>query len=570
MYHYRPTTLYPRIRTAIVALSCVFAGTASAQTAEILTEPRQTIKGWGAWPAYCRSDWGSDWHIFDKPHLQSLVYESLGINYVRVDIQPRFYDCHNGTLNETALNDMVEHLRIAQSKGVSKWIVSVWSPPCCMKTPGHIDGRITEWTANKTDCVTGEQIPVGTVTSLNPQKVDQFCDYLVDVLMYLQDRGLGTPDNISPQNEPLYDPGYDGCVYNTFNMEKSNRLLYHQVIKTLRSKLDHAGLTTVKVLAPEGNHYGHHPHLLGTGFSDLETDLALRDAVGAIGTHSYDQWGQTVGAVRTFVDGARTYDKEIWMTEWCAYNGAGTVIPDDSELSMAIWVTRHFIREMVLLTAEYWFWWQAYNKQWTPMDGEALIMGTESQPVFSRLYYLFSRIWNTVRPGSLVYPMSSSDVELIADNTSSDNIADSELWFNMVAFESDTNQAILLVNHTTTHKQLALSGVKVPSLNPFVMDQSRNMEAAAPISVTDGSASIRLPQRSVVLLTGTKSPTGLQHRSPEALHRSSVQHSANDYVDLCGRKIPASVERSATGVMILNQKDMGGAVLKVNLSRRAH
>src|ERR1700761_7301767 len=127
-----------------LALALVLAAVtaASAQdSAAINATGAQTVKGWGCYPSYFDSSQPNNTaDIFDKPLIQDAIY-NLGITYIRVSLDNRLYvsgTALTGTntivLNQAAVTDLANQIKIAQAHGVNNYIMSCWSPPGVWKT----------------------------------------------------------------------------------------------------------------------------------------------------------------------------------------------------------------------------------------------------------------------------------------------------------------------------------------------------------------------------------------------------------------------------------------------------
>jgi O-glycosyl hydrolase len=270
-----------RLTGSILAVACLataiyFAMTFSPTTtrpaaaatsvATIASTPSQEIKGWGSYPSYHHHDWGKDSNIIQRNDVQNALYLELGITLIRCELRAVYGD-GNGVLNSERLNDLVQHIKVAQAKNPNiKYMLSIWSPPAGMKTPAVTNGRDSE----------------KKPTRLRTDKEDTFVSYVANVVIYLRNNGVGLPVAIGVQNEPRSAVKWDGCVYEAGQFQR--------VTKLMRAALNKAGLQNVQLLVAEGAVYEDNEALLGKGFSALKSDKELSAAVGAIATHSYDQW----------------------------------------------------------------------------------------------------------------------------------------------------------------------------------------------------------------------------------------------------------------------------------------
>ncbi len=153
----------------------------------------QPITGWGCFPGFV--DWGARIG-FDKS-LQKAIYGDLGMTVVRVKIYPDYCNL-DGSLNTKEIDkNLAKQIETMKSYGLTKWIITTWSPPPFMKTFNDTLGIIK-----------------GQPNHLKPEFEDAFVQFYVKVLVYLRDvKKLGIPVYATVQNEPDYAAIWDGCPY---------------------------------------------------------------------------------------------------------------------------------------------------------------------------------------------------------------------------------------------------------------------------------------------------------------------------------------------------------------------
>ena len=527
----------------LIAISVGILSICKAQTFSVLPQNYQTIKGWGCFPSYCRTDWEPASNvvkrnsIFDKPEVQKALYTDLGITHIRVDLQPRFYNCYDNSLDTAELADLLKQIKLAQNKGINKWIISIWSPPCCMKTPANIKGTTVN---GDVDCLTNQSIPAGTKTKfINTEaNKNRFVDYISKSLAYINKQGCGLPENISIQNEPLHAPDYDALAYDFWDnaeVNLSNRILYQSIIKKLRHSLDSLSMNSIGIVAVEGNDVGHQGQLLPS--SDLQKDPsntfpAINACISAFATHSYDQWGSNIGSQIGYKNMANTFGKDIWMTEWCPLYDNGTVFDGSTPLGECMGTFRHFTREMVSLGVNYWFFWKGWSYGNTSKGAEeTLLYGVDETPLYTKKYYVFQKLWKNVLPGYVVKPMSSSiNTVLIANNdygTDANNPADTEMQFNMVAFDGRKNQSmvVLLINHTSNaYSNIEITGLAGTNLSLFETNSSEDMLNKGTFSIVSGKAVINVPPNSIqVLVTNEGGQTSTVFDIPATIEAEQAE-----------------------------------------------
>jgi O-glycosyl hydrolase len=478
-------------------------------TLTLQSTARQEIKGWGLTPSYVRKDWGEDFHILDKPSVQQAIYNDLNYNYVRVDIQSTFYDASApDKVNTSALDDLRRHLQIAQIRGKSKWIASVWTPPAAFKTP-----QVTWGIENEQK------------VRLNPDKVDEFTEYLVGCLKYLQSRGVGTPELISPQNEPDYAASYDSCYYG------DSKDVYQRVVKSLRSRLNAAGLHSVKIGAADAERAENHALFLGENFVDMSRDASLRDAIGAITTHSYDDWNTDEAGYDALVklnNPKSWWGKSLWQTEYSLIPLQGESL---SEIEVTLNTFTHLARDLVMSRYEYWFWWFGYNKDSSGKSRYGnLLWGDPVQLNKYKNYHVFQKLWASVPPASgfKVQSFTSDDASFVAGydnslkkhpvNYPDDQSGNKRITrpVHMIAFTNGKKRVFYLVNDGKSDKAVDIRGILAGGYNLYQTTVNEDMVNKGILRAKSGGFSVTLPQQSVSLFVSVDDGTTKPAKPVEA------------------------------------------------------
>jgi len=178
----------------------------------------------------------------------------VGLNFLRIRI------ASDDAWRATELN----HAKAAILRG-AKVFASPWSPPARMKTNGNIIGG-----------------------KLIPDSGAAYGKYLNDFALYMAANGAPLYA-VSVQNEPDWNPSYEGCVWTGTEMRDFLK--------------NHGGLVSAtRLMAPE---------LVNNNQTYVNTILSDAGAVAnldIIGTHLYG------GGLVENAD-AKTLNKEVWMTE---------------------------------------------------------------------------------------------------------------------------------------------------------------------------------------------------------------------------------------------------------------
>jgi O-glycosyl hydrolase len=434
--------------------------------ATVSSQPQQTIKGWGVFPAW--PDWPAGEDILKSPAIQKALYKELGITLIRVRI---FHDSYNNALDDGSLDTsfldrtLVKHLQIAKKNGITQYFTSTWSPPVPMK-------KCNTW---KGKC------PDGSANSLKPEREDDYVRYNVKVLKYLKSKGLGLPVAFSIQNEPDAAVDWDGCVY--------SKEQFQRVVKKMRAAFDANGLQSVKIHGPEGATLdGSWERLGGVDLPDLYNDAKLNQAIGFITHHTYHQWSwgtKDVNIMKRYSNAAVRTGKDLWMTEWAAPVGSTQIDKTLNEM-------RHLARDLVIIKNNYWVWWMgwwlgsgSYNAEQT------LLYGNPSNPTKTQRFDIYKRLWNSVRPGYVVKHLTTNDPDLKANN---------DINIDMVAFDGAKSMVVLFNNHTWTNKKITVKRLAGTNLRKYQTTSTENMADKGSTKIVRGSAIVSLPAKSVVLI----------------------------------------------------------------------
>lgn len=419
----------------------------------------QPITGWGCFPGFI--DWGAG--IGNDKKLQDEIYRDLGMTVVRVKIYPH-YDNPDGTLNLHEIDRNIAHqIETFRSYGITKWIITTWSPPTFMKTFNDTLGIVN-----------------GQPNRLKPEFEEAYVKFYTKVLVYLRDvKKLGTPVYATIQNEPDYAAIWDGCPYEPEQ--------WRRVTKKLRKALDEANLTMVKIHGPDHNHYTIAKYF-GKDLSELLSDPELLRAVDGIAFHSYDEGTQSGGSAAAeardlILKFKNNFKKgnEIWQTENC------TVKPENLTIS-AIRQLRSMMRDIGYLEANCYIYWLGATENKNYSGEELIFNGTKT-----KLYYVFRKLWNTVIPGKFYVKTftAGNDPELASFGPDP---------MDMLAFTSKDQTVILLTNMTDKARNMTIKGLSGNKLSAFRTSDSEDMTSAGVQVITKGVSTVYLPGHSVLIL----------------------------------------------------------------------
>ena len=440
----------------------------------------QTIKGWGCFIGGPGTYGG----INEGPAADAVF--SLGITTVRVGLPGEAYvsgtNVADIVLDDSQIAPLLSAIQMAQKRGVS-YFMSIWSPPPVWKLPDHV----------------GFGFYNGQQQYLDPDKVQEYCNFYTKALLTIQAEGGGLPTHISIQNEPNVPPdNYDGCSYHPVWNGGGGDVLWQTVITTMRSTLDANGLSSVKI---QGTDDGQ-PftcikwlNLFGDGgFTAFDANPALASAIGAYAFHSYGDfndanWYPTLNAE------IKRYPKDCWMTEW---NDGSS----GNQLADAINATRHFATDFETLPYTHWVYWIGVGWEYGPGDsnGESLIGSTDGTTLNGSGYHkpalIFKKIWNIVRPnqGWRVKTCTSDDPDLSNfDPTTGDQT-------HLISFYKPGQSVVLIVNDHAAGKTVTVQGLQGKKASLFQTTAKQDMAALRPRAFSRGRFTFTVPANSVVVL----------------------------------------------------------------------
>jgi O-glycosyl hydrolase len=449
-------------------------------TLAVAPDNQQQIKGWGMFPGHSMPA-GSDlgWKsINTAPNAREVLFGELGANMYRVSFEPQCglnYTANNRELNAAYVDELAELINYAKTKGVTEYLVSIWSPPHHMKEvydAGSGGGHAYRPRLKKSD-------------------YDLFIAYMVDMVKALVAKGCPPPVAISLQNEPEGAWGNNTPVDVTAWTSWYEGVELAQLITKMRTELDKAGLQSVRMGGSESPSYAAWITLDKARMNHAQ----LKD-MDIVMVHSYteDVYNSTNVAVYRdpldkFLENKSSLGKESWQTE---YSAAGTIGAGKSKLEATQISMRIFASDMVWAQHVVWMWWYGWQTNWSidRDDYEVLVSGDGSEPVRkSPLYEAFSTIFNNVPRGSYVRKVTTDDTELKTIK---------HLMNDLVAFQTDAGTLIMLVNSTIKEKAYNVSGLTgtTGQLKSITGDEGDQVRTTA-FTVHEGKVWVSIPPRSV-------------------------------------------------------------------------
>ena len=413
--------------------------------------------------------WGVTVNGLDNATARRELLDELGMTVARIYLDHN--ECNpDGSVAVAAMDGICT--QIGDVKGHSlAYILASWSPSYSMKDNHGMTGG-------------------NGAGKLLTSKEGVFSDYWINVCRYIQGKGLPLPLAITIQNEPTCDTQtYDGMGFQ--GQQTRDYTHYYRMVKLVRSKLDAAGFSGIKLLGPDDGSYDTGQtwntslgFLGGVGFPAFN-DSVLEKAIGGCSSHSY-YWGGGIGGMAAWRDGCEHWRKDKWMTE---YSDVETTNKNAPTFTFAIESARRFCADMAFVRNNYWLWWSASAGTYP----EVLLDGTD----YHRLpvYYVLQKIWTHAPPGSYVRRVTSTDPGLVTTNAVS---------MDAVAFVAGQKMTVVLINFTTSDRFTSVNGLIGARADVYQSTASRNMALiASPLIVGGTIASATLPARSVTVIVTT-------------------------------------------------------------------
>ncbi len=305
---------------------------------------------------------------------------------------------------------------LAKAKGVTLF-ATPWSPPAAMKTNNSlIHGR------------------------LSPSSYTAYASHLLDFANYMQSSNAALYA-VSIQNEPNWDPDYEGCQWNST-----------EFIHFLKAQGSRFG--TLKVMAPEA-----------LNFSKTLADPILNDATAA---PQFDiVAGHLYGVSPSDYPLARSKGKELWMTEHYTDNS------DANDWAKAMPVALELHNSMTSHYSAYVWWYIRRSYGLITEDGNV-----------SKRGYIMSQYAKYVRPG---YTRISATEKPYSD------------VFVTAYKNSSGKMVVVAINNGTLQRQitLQLSAGSASSFVKYRTSSSVNNQYAGQYTVTNSSTSAYIDPSSI-------------------------------------------------------------------------
>jgi O-glycosyl hydrolase len=432
----------------------------------------QTMEGFGGFGAQ-DVYWSSG--PFTSQDFVNTLINDLGLTILRDNIPTNFeiendnddpyntdlskYNLHNTTPgHDGKLDDHFQYLKDMHAAGLSKLIVSIWSPPPWMK----YSNKVGNGTADQNLAPDYTYTPDANTNQLKTEMYEEFAEMCVAYIKIInQETGIDVYA-ISLQNEPRFSQYYASCVYNGAALR--------DVIKVVGTRLKDEGLQT-KIFLPED--VGWLDGVSSMVQPTLNDDSA-RTYTGMVAVHGYALDGVTANSPdaqtwQTMYGWGAQYNKPLWMTET---SGFSNDFRGAMDLAKAMYTAINFGNVSA------WLFWELSQQN---IDAYSLMSSAGEK---SKRYFVSKNFYRYVRPGAYRINATASE----------------ETNIYPIAFKHDTenSEAIVLINDNTTASAIKLSGAGLPS--QFEMYVTSETEDCKDDGTKNSSGAILLPANSVVTL----------------------------------------------------------------------
>ena len=379
------------------------APTVEASATVLASDNKQLIQGFG-----CAT-------VFSPPNTSPVTAEEfdrlfgsgngqVGLNILRIRIAS-----DDGWRN-TELN----YAKAAIQRG-ARVFASPWSPPARMKTNNSIIGG-----------------------KLIPDSAAAYAKYLNDFALYMAANGAPL-QAVSVQNEPDWNPSYEGCVWTATEMR--DFLKNHG-----------ASITATSLMAPE---------LVNNNQTYINTILADDAAVANLDIFATHIYGGGI------IDNPqiRSKGKEMWMTEHL-----DTLTNYTSNLNTAIEIHDCFTKA----NFNAYIWW--YGKRFygpIGQDGQVTKRG-----------FIMSHFARFIKQGAIRLGTS----------------ANSRVDVLLSAYKNGNKKVVVAINWGSNNvkQKITFNGASAGSFLPYVTTASKNVEQGTAITSASNSFEYTLPPASIV------------------------------------------------------------------------
>lgn len=437
----------------------------------------QTIDGFGFFGAYdvwwgnAADMWNADWG--------EMVITDLGITIWRNEYFPPATPNAGQDADWPKQKPVVEGLKaIADANDVDlKFIFTVWSPPEDLKWQSSFT-----WPGDENATRTEGLQTTKNGGTLNPNKYNEFADWLKDGIQLYEDAGVQLYA-LSLQNELMFTQTFNSCTY-TFEW-------YNDLLKAVVPQIK-ADFPQVMIFGSENMldmegadiNWPHFYH------SNLKADAGASDQVDILAVHGYND-----GVAPTSGSGlaerwtnhkeqfSNPMDKPAWMTETSGYADAWL---GDGTTPGALNLAQDIHAGLYYGNMSGWIWWQ--GSELGSIGEYNLMNGTTS----GKKYHASKQFYRYIRPGAVRVGAASSDAE--------------NIFVTAYHHEEKGTHTIVIINSGTSDKLISVTGDDLPgTFDMYRTNADNNCDLISTIDAGPDKTFV-LPAQSIVTLQAGGAP----------------------------------------------------------------
>jgi len=458
----------PRINTVLITilpLCLLFSQAAIAATGTVnYNTTYQQIEGFGAAAVY---DCPSLTSHSQRETLYDLMFRDMGLDVLRIRNSVGYDDS-----GVTATKTIVAAARQSGRNPNLKLELVPWSPAASVKTNGSVNGGTLAKDTNDPNYPPYYYV------------YDRYAKWWADSLDTWSSNPNGlVPDYISMQNEPDWEPSYDGCKF--LATESSSYAGYDLAFQAVYNAIyARRGSNTPKVIAPETMGFGN-----SKAYIDALNSRGQMNRIYGFSHHLYSDGdytnpdGMITGMENYAASYGDYYNKPLFMTEY-VLNGS---TPD---FSAALYMAWHIHNTLVHEGVTSFYWWTLFRTSTASTGGMININNSAGTYEIRDLYYFFKHYSYFTDPNWYVVDATTNP---------SDNL-------RMTAFKNpDANQlTVVILNKSTNSDSVTLT------LNNFAAGSSQVYRSSASehwMSLGEFSNPFSLPAQSITTISFT-APVG--------------------------------------------------------------
>lgn len=370
----------------------------------------------------------------------------IGLKYIRTNIIPDQTSCgewsYGGCVassGATIATADLTNVQAAVANGAVLW-GSIWSPPNAMKANNNY--------------AAGGAYNGGSTNNTNLAAI--FVSWV-----NLMQGTYGIPVYaVSVQNEPDQSQAYPSCTWTAAQI--------HDFVPVLRTALDNAGLSAVKIMIAEPGHW------INTYASTAMSDATVAPQVGVLASHGYSNTGSGPVNPPTLLSYSNVTTQHQWETE------VGDSNTYDGTMTSGLTYAQAIHQWLTIANASAWHYWQISdaagrgNNQGLTSSAQVLAKRAYVMGNWARFATGLTRISATANPQTNVLVTAFKNLSTGA--------------FSIVAVN---------MSGGAISQPFTLAGLSATAVTPWITDGTRSLASQANITISGNAFTASLPASSV-------------------------------------------------------------------------